>query len=175
MVERPVEVKGAQARMPMLPQRGVTLVELLIVVAIIGLMAGISFPAMSSGIDSLRLASASDALVSFLNGALNRAERRQEVVEVAISVKDNAAYMTSTEPGFSRKLEMPYGVTIEGVLPKLPNELEGPRYFLLLPGSTVPRIGIELQNRRGIRRIVRVNPMTGVPEMERLGPKEAAE
>ena len=148
-------------------RRGVTLVEMLIVVAIIGLIAGISFPAVSSGIDSLRLASASDSLVSFLNGALNRAERRQQPVEVSISSRENAVYLT-TSAGFLRKLEMPPGVTIQAVWPKLPGEPEGPRRILLLPGGTAPGIGIEIRNRKGMRRIVRVNPMTGVPEIERL-------
>ena len=69
--------------MPVLRYQGVTIVEMLIVVTIIGLIAGISFPAVTSGIDSLRLASASDSLASFLNGAMNRAERRQDVVEIA--------------------------------------------------------------------------------------------
>src|SRR5712692_1416360 len=153
-------------------RRGVTLVEMLIVVAIVGLIAGISFPAVSSGLDSLRLGSASDSIVSFLNGAMNRAERRQQVVEVAISIKDNALYLASNEPGFSRKLEMPSGVTIKAVWPKAQAESEEPRRFLLLPGSTVPRLGIEIVNRKGARRIVRVNPMTGVPEIERLNPSE---
>jgi len=39
-------------------RRGVTLLEMLIVVALIGLLAGITFPAVTSGIDSLRLNSA---------------------------------------------------------------------------------------------------------------------
>ena len=152
--------------------RGVTLVEMLIVVAIVGLIAGISFPAVSSGLDSLRLGSASDSIVSFLNGAMNRAERRQQVVEVAISIKDNALYLASNEPGFARKLDMPSGVTITAVWPKLQADSEGPRRFLLLPGSTVPRLGVEIVNRKGARRIVRVNPMTGVPEIERLSSSE---
>ena len=146
---------------------GVTLIEMLIVVAIVGLIAGVSFPAVSSGIDSLRLASASDALVSFLNGALNRAERRQQPVEVSISINENAVYLASTS-GLLRKLEMPAGVTIQGVWPRLPAEPEGPRRILLLPGGTAPQIGIEIRNRKGARRIVRVNPMTGIPEIERL-------
>jgi prepilin-type N-terminal cleavage/methylation domain-containing protein len=163
MVERMHAMKSAQAGMPV--PRGVTLVEMLIVVTIIGLIAGISFPAVSSGIDSLRLASASDAIVSFLNGGLNRAERRQDVVEIAISIRDNAMSLTTT--GLYRKLEMPNGVTIKAVWPKLPSDAEAPRRFLLLPGGTAPRIGIEIANRKGVHLIIRVNPMTGVPEIER--------
>ncbi len=160
--------------MRVLPCRGVTLVEMLIVATIIGLIVSISFPAVSSGIDSLRLASASDSLVSFLNGGLNRAERRQDVVEIAISIKDNAVTLTTT--GLFRKLDMPAGVSIKAVWPKLPTDPETPRRFLLLPGGTAPRIGIEIANRKGVHRIVRVNPMTGVPEIERPEPgQETAE
>jgi prepilin-type N-terminal cleavage/methylation domain-containing protein len=148
---------------------GVTLIEMLIVVTIVGLIAGVTFPAVSSGIDSLRLASASDALVSLLNGALNRAERRQEPIEVAISVKDNSVRLSSTEPGFERNLTMPDGVKIVAVWPKLLVEDDQPRRFLLLPGSVVPRVGIEIVNRKETHRIVRVNPITGVPNIERPG------
>jgi prepilin-type N-terminal cleavage/methylation domain-containing protein len=154
--------------MPVPLSRGVTLVEMLIVVAIVGLMAGISFPAVSSGLETIRLSAATDSLVSFLNSALNRAERRQQVVEVLISVKDNAVWLNSTEAGFVRKLEMPAGVTIQAVWPKLNIETDEPRRFLLLPGSTVPRVGIEISNRRGTRRIVRVDPIIGVPQIENV-------
>jgi prepilin-type N-terminal cleavage/methylation domain-containing protein len=147
-------------------RRGVTLIEMLIVVTIIGLIAGIAFPAVSSGLESLRLRSASDAIVSFLNQALNRAERRQEVAEIAVSAQDNAVYLTT--PSLSRELDMPSGVTIRAVWPSLPGEGSSPRRFLLLPGGTVPRIGIEIVNRRGTRRLVRVNPMTGVPEVQTI-------
>jgi len=147
-------------------RQGVTIVEMLIVVTIIGLIAGISFPAVTSGIDSLRLASASDSLVSFLNGAMNRAERRQDVVEIAVSIHDNAVTLATSR--LFRTLEMPSGVTIKAVWPKLPTNPDATRRYLLLPGGAVPRLGIEIANRKGVRRIVRVNPMTGVPEVERV-------
>jgi prepilin-type N-terminal cleavage/methylation domain-containing protein len=147
---------------------GVTLVEMLIVVAIVGLIASISFPSVASGLESLRLTSATDSIVGLLNGAMNRAERRQQAIEVTVSVQDNSLSLSSSEAGFTRKLSMPDGVKIVAVLPKLAEEDDQPRRFLLLPGSTVPRLGVEIANRKGARRIVRVNPMTGVPDIERV-------
>jgi prepilin-type N-terminal cleavage/methylation domain-containing protein len=147
---------------------GVTLIEMLIVMAIIGLLAGISFPAVSSGIDSLRLSSASDAVVSFLNAGLNRAERRQQLVEIVVSKADRSLTMRSSEPGFLRRIELPEGVTIVSILPESPDEREPGRSFVLYPGGAVPRLGLELANRRGVRRIVRVDPITGAPRIERL-------
>ena len=47
------------------------------VVALVGMVAAIAFPSVTSGLDSVRLSSASDSIVSFLNAGLNRAERRQ--------------------------------------------------------------------------------------------------
>lgn len=142
-----------------------TLIEMLIVVSLIGLVAAISFPSVSSGLDTLRLTSASDSVVSYLNAALNRAERRREAMEVTISRGENALMFRSPDPNYLRRLEMPEGVTIARILPEInPGETE--RVFLMQPGGTVPRLGIELVNRKGVRRIVRVNPITGVPMIE---------
>jgi prepilin-type N-terminal cleavage/methylation domain-containing protein len=146
--------------------RGITLVEMLIVVAIIGLIAGISFPAISAGLDSVRLASATDSLASFLNAAVNRAERRQEPLEVVISPKENRLTLYSNEPGFTRELKLPDGIAIEAVLPQDPDDPQGARRLILMPGATVPGIGIRIANRRGTRRIVRLDPMTGFPRVE---------
>jgi prepilin-type N-terminal cleavage/methylation domain-containing protein len=147
---------------------GVTLVEMLIVVTIVGLIASISFPSVASGLESLRLTSATDSIVGLLNGAMNRAERRQQAMEITVSVQDKFLSLASSEAGFTRTLSMPDGVKIVAVWPKLLEEDNQPRRFLLLPGSTVPRLGVEIANRKGARRIVRVNPITGVPDIERV-------
>jgi hypothetical protein len=75
--------------------------------------------------------------------------------------------MRSAEPGFLRKLEMPDGVRIADVLPKLTEENDAPRAFLLYPGGSVPQFGVELINRRNVARIVRVDAITGVPRIEK--------
>ena len=148
---------------------GITLIELLVVVTLISLMIGISFPAVTSGIDSLRLNAATNGIVDFFNTGLNRAERRQQVVEITISQAENTLSMRSTEAGFTRKLDLPPGISITRVLPELqsnPNP-DGTRNFMLYPGGTVPGFGVALVNRRNVERIVSVDPMTGVPQVER--------
>jgi len=150
------------------PVSGVTLIEMLIVVALVGLLAGITFPSVSAGVDTMRLNSATGSVSSLFNEALNRANRRQQVVEVTISKSEGALWLRSTEPGFEKKVTLPEGVTIRSILPEPVQGEEGPRRFMLYPGGVVPRIGVELANARNVRRIVRLDPITGVPRTERV-------
>ena len=150
---------------------GVTLIEMLVVVALISLIAGISFPAITSGIDTLRLNAATNSIVNFFNTGLSRAERRQQVVEITILKARNSFEMRSSEPGFVRTLAMPEGVSISAVLPQVLDQLEdAPRIFLLYPGGAVPPFGVQLLNRRNVQRIVRIDPITGVPRTEAVKP-----
>jgi len=142
---------------------------MVVVVALVALIAGLAFPALMSGIDSLRLNSATTGVASFVNSALNRAERREEVVEIDILKSENALVMRSTEPGFFRRLDLPDGVRITHVLPEIPENPDAPRAFFVYPGSAPPRFGVELINRREVQKIVRVDPITGVPRVEQPG------
>ncbi|MEO7145413.1 MAG: prepilin-type N-terminal cleavage/methylation domain-containing protein [Bryobacteraceae bacterium] len=155
--------------------RGVTLIELLVVVMLISVMVGITFPSISSGLDSIRLASAADSVVSFINGALNRAERRQQVVEVTIDPAGNAILIRGAQANLDRRLDLPDGISIAGVLPPLPNDptAAAPRSFFLYPGGAVPGFGIQLATRRGVQRIVSVDPITGVPQILAVPPPGA--
>jgi len=148
-------------------ERGVTLIEMLIVVSLIALLVGITFPSISSGIDSIRLASAADSVAAFLNGALSRAERLQEVVEIEIRPGEGTLAMRSSRPGFEKTLELPTGVTVRRILPEVLGRPNEPRRILLFPGGTVPRVSVELVNSRGGLRTVRIDPITGVPEIQR--------
>ncbi|MBV6431029.1 MAG: hypothetical protein IANPNBLG_01151 [Bryobacteraceae bacterium] len=144
---------------------GVTLIEMLIVITIISIMVGITFPAVTSGVDSLRLASAADSTAAFLNSAMNRASRRQRVIEITISKPDGKLTARSSEAGYERVLAMPAGVKIKSVKPDIP-------HIYLYPGGAIPRMYVELANARGARKTVSVDPITGVPDIRTPGEEE---
>ena len=88
-------------------------------------------------------------------------------MEVTISPRENLILLRSADGAFSRELDLPEGITIAGTLPKPPGDTGDVRGFLLLPGGTPPRIGVQLVNRLGQQRIVSIDPITGVPKIER--------
>ncbi len=157
-------------------QRGVTLLEMLVVVAVLAIVVGVSIPSVSAGLDSIRLASTGDAIASFLNGAVTHAERSEQPVVVVISLKEGTISADGSD-GFMRRFEMPQGITMDRVLP----EIEGAagwedsaggggagRQILILPGGATPAIGVEYSNRHGGRRRVQLDPMTGFPRVEHV-------
>ena len=146
--------------------RGVTLMEMVVVLAIVALIVAISLPNTIAGLENLRLAAGARSVAAFMNVAANRAERRQQAIELSISVKENAVTMQSADAAFSKRLGLPQGIAVRAVWPQLETLTDEPRRFLFQPGGVAPRIGIEIANRRGARRIVRLDPITGVTEIE---------
>jgi len=155
----PISSVGNNAR------RGVTLIEMLVVVTIIGIMLAVVSPSLTAGLDAIRMTSASSSVAAFLNAAINRSERRQVAIEVAISLKESKLTMYS-ETGVQGELKLPDGILIDAVLPRTDEDSDGVRRLILMPGASVPGIGIQLANRRGGRRIIRLDPMTGFPRTE---------
>ena len=122
-------------------ESGLTLMEMLVVVAIASLMIGISFPAVTAGIDSLRINTACDSVVSFLNSGLTRAERRQMVVEVSFLHLHHMVEMRSPAGSFVRELKLPEGVTMQRILPEtLGAEENAPRRFQIGRASCRERV-----------------------------------
>lgn len=140
---------------------GVTLIEMLIVVTIIGVVAGVSFPAVTTGLAGVRLATASGSVASFLTSAMNRVDRHEQAAAIVISPRENVLNLYTSASGDvpERALKLPQGIRIEG---------EEPRRYLFMPGGTVPRLAIVLRNEKGARRSVQIDPVTGVPDIRRM-------
>ena len=88
--------------------------------------------------------------------------RRQQVVELTISRTERALWLRSSEPGFQKRVDLPTGVSILSILPEALQGEDGSRRFLLFPGGAVPGLEIVMSNARNARRVVRLDPITGV-------------
>ena len=155
---------GVQRRLNSSSRRGVSLLEMLIAVALLAVLAGLTYPSLSAGLDSLRMRSASNDIVSLLAAALDFADRRQQVVEIQILPADNAVQARTADLSFQRRVALPQPLRIGAVQPAVPGAPEGqPRRFLVYPGGAVPAIGVEIVNPKGARRMVSVDPFTASP------------
>ncbi len=141
--------------------RGVTLLEMLIVVAIIGTVASISFPALTSGLAGVRLSSASSEVASFLTSSLNNVERREQSAAIVVTPKENRLDVFTAASGEkpARTYQPPASITFEG---------DDPHRYLLFPGGAFPHITLVLRNEKGARRSIEIDPVTAVPQVRRI-------
>jgi len=145
---------------------GVTLLEMMVVVALMALLIGVTFPSVSAGLESLRLRSASEDIVAALNLALTRANRVQDAIQVTISPAHRSIVTQAVHSSTPRTVTLPDGVRIVRVLPdtgESPDDAgDAPdRNFFIYPDGSVPSIVIDLVNGRGFHRLVSVDPITG--------------
>lgn len=147
------------------PARGVTLLEMLVVIAIIGVIVALSAPALTAGLAGVRLESAASESASFLISAMNAVERREIAAAVVVSPAEGSIDVFTAASGSApAKRWVPQGgVTIEG---------DEPSRFLFYPGGAFPRIKLILRNDRGSRRSVEIDPVTAVPKIGRPGDRQ---
>ena len=132
-------------------------------VTIIGIVAGVSFPAVNSGLSGVRLQSAAGSVASFLTTTMNRVERHEEAAAIVVSPRENliASFTAASGDKPEQKLALPQGISIEG---------EDSHRYLLQPGGTVPAISIVLRGENGAERFIHIDPVTGVPSIQRATP-----
>ncbi len=100
-------------------ESGITLIELLLVLTIVSLLAGIGYPSLSSGIDALRMRTATDSLAAFLNAGMTRVERLQQPVEISFATGGRRLEMRGVQPRILEALDLPEGVTLSDFAPAL--------------------------------------------------------
>ena len=150
-------------------QSGMTLIETMVVVGIIALMAGLSFPSFTAGLDGLHLRSASSTVASALNIAITTADRRQLPVQLAIQPGMNRIVLRAAESKRDQIFEIPGGVRIRRILPALfLDELKRDRYVVVYPNGAPPQLIVELENSRGSLRQIKLDPITGIAQVSDL-------
>ena len=135
--------------------------------AIIGLVGSLTLPSFVTGLDRLQLNEAANDTANFLQSAAVRAEQRQLAMEVAIDQSQRLLTLDSIPAGVHRELKLAAVIQIRDVIPNVSNDLQSVHRFLLLPGAPPPRFGLVLGNARGMRRTVRLDPISGAAIIER--------
>lgn len=149
-------------------ERGITLLEMLIVAALLALVAGLSVAPVSAGLETLKLRQASDEVVSLLALASDRADRKQQVVEIEVLPLAGAVLARTGDHSFLKRVDLPPGMKIAAILPEIPYaDPTAVRRFLIYPGGSVPQVAIDILNSASGRlRRVSLDPLTGSARAE---------
>lgn len=135
---------------------GITLIELLIVMAIVSLMLGIAYPNVTAGLEGIRLKTTVDRAASFWADARQRADRFQEVVQVTIDPEKSEVRAMSAHSLWKETFEIGDGLSFAAP--------EKESSYMLYPGSPSPQFRLVLETASGGRSGLKVNILTGLPE-----------
>src|SRR4026208_1107232 len=91
-------------------RRGLSLLELMVAMALAGMIMAISFPSVVGGLDGVKLQSSGRRVAAFTNAARERIEREQFPVEVVI--ESNRLRALSADGAWEKDLELVDGVEI---------------------------------------------------------------
>ena len=137
-------------------ESGVTLIELLIVLAIVGAMMAIAYPSVTSGLEGIRIKTAVDQAGRFWIEARQQADRRQTPVQVTLDPEKNEGRAVAAAGGWRSRLPLHVSLSISRPAEKAT--------YLIFPGAPSPEFRLLLQGESGSRAGVKINVFTGVPE-----------
>ncbi len=137
-------------------QAGITLIEMLVVMTLIGLAVSIAYPTVAGGLSGIRLRGAIEAAQTFFLQAKQYADRRQEVVQLTIDPAGNRLRALSETGSWAETLEFEDGIAVAG--------REEAHSVILFPGSPAPAFELMLAAGGDERLGFRVNVLTGLPE-----------
>ena len=152
-------------------QRGATLIELVVVVALASVLLAVVFPAVGAGLRTLELRSAAERVAASARYARDQAVHRQRFYELEIDAAAGTVTVTDFAGEPRRSFELPASVRVERILPEedafrdAQARVGHPRRFLFSPDGNAPAFEIVLGNDRR-QAAVRSNPLTGFPKVE---------
>ena len=146
--------------------RGVTLLELLVVIVLASVLLAVVFPSVGAGLRTLELRSAAQRLAASARYARDQAVHRQRFYALEIDATARTVTVTDFAGESRRSFELPASVRVERILPEETRD-ESTRRFLFSPDGNAPAFEIVLGNDR--RQVaVRSNPLTGFPKVAEL-------
>jgi general secretion pathway protein H len=155
---------GARRSRLGLTESGVTLLELLVVVALASILLAIVFPAVGSGLGTLELQSAGVRVAAAARYAHDQSVYRQEAYQLEINVEAGTVSVEDLEGGGERSYQFPPTVRVKAVLPAMDAQQNAARRFFFFPDGAAPDFQVILTNSR--RQVTVIgDPLTGTAKV----------
>ncbi len=138
-------------------KKGVTLIELIVVMVIIGVLAAFFAPNIGAWLPNLRLRGAARDIVSTMRTAQMRAVSTNLIYQVSFTLPSTYVLQYQTTAGTVNEgavQTLPSGVLISGITIPANNAIFN-------PDSTSSTGSLTLQNNRGAERRLTLTPSTG--------------
>ncbi|MBI4465016.1 MAG: GspH/FimT family pseudopilin [Acidobacteria bacterium] len=148
-------------------QRGVTLLELLVVIALVSLLVAVVFPSVGAGLRTLELRSSAQRVAVAARFARDQAIHRQRFFQLEIDSQKKTVSVLDVAEGQRRSFELPTSVHVEKILPEEQGRLSTTRQFVFSPDGAVPQFQVVLGNQS--RQVtVAADALTGFPKVSGL-------
>jgi prepilin-type N-terminal cleavage/methylation domain-containing protein len=137
-------------------QAGITLIEIMVAMAIVAVIASISYPSFTAGLDGIRLKTAANKASTFVMTARNRADRFQAAVQLTADPERNELRAVSVDGKWEDLLKFESGIEVAA-----PAEAAS---VILFPGNPPPQFRMMLRSPRDSQAGFRINVFTGTAE-----------
>ena len=147
--------------------QGITLMEMLVVVALVSILLAVVFPAAGSGPATLALRSAAQDLATAAKYAREQAIYRQRFFLLELDGEARTVSVVDLESGRTRSFLLPESVRVDQILPERNGEAVASRSWLFFPDGSSDPFQVVLQTRQ--RRVqISSDPLTGFPKVSEL-------
>jgi general secretion pathway protein H len=144
---------------------GVTLMEMLVVIALASILLALVFPAVGSGLGTLELRSAATRLAAAARYARDQAVYRQRTYQLIIDSGAPASVAVAELNGVDQKqYELPGSVRVAEVLPVEQGSRATIRRFYFFPDGAAPEFQVSLASRSRQMTVI-ADPLTGTAKV----------
>ncbi len=152
---------------------GFTLLELLVVLALLSLLSAVAFPSIGRGLAALNLRTSSNQIASTLRLARSKAIREQQLYWIRFDLDENEVELSSEDLRFQRSFELPKGIVIKQaslVGGRGKRDREDPHFFFS-PNGMAQAFEVRIRNERGRELRVVHDSLLRSPRVEEVQPE----
>jgi prepilin-type N-terminal cleavage/methylation domain-containing protein len=158
---------------PLRPAWGFTLLELLIVMALLGVLTAVAYPSIGRGMGTLRLRTASREIAAAIRLARSKALREQQAYYLQFDIDKGEVELSSEDLKYQRSFSLPEGVVFRRVA--LLGEDNGPyssdRAYYFAPNGLGENIEVMIANSHGRQMKIIQSSMVSSPKIEEYSNK----